>query len=111
MGDLLTTTLAGFELTTSAREEENRGRFSFIFSGENSAENFAENFPPENVGKKIEFSAEKVLKNRFFQEIPRNFPRKIIFRGKLFSAEKNVRKIGPTRPRRQGRHRRRFRTL
>jgi hypothetical protein len=34
---------------------------------------------------KIEFSAEKVLKNRFFKK----------FRGKGFSAEKNVRKIGP----------------
>jgi hypothetical protein len=37
----------------------------------------------------MEFSAEKVLKNRFFQEIPRYYPRKITF------CEKNVRKISP----------------
>jgi hypothetical protein len=33
--------------------------------GENFGENSAENFPPKNVGKKMEFSAEKVLKNHF----------------------------------------------
>jgi hypothetical protein len=32
------------------------------------------NFPPENVGKKMEFSAEKGLKNQFSQEIPRKIP-------------------------------------
>jgi hypothetical protein len=40
----------------------------------------------------MEFSAEKVLNNNFFQKIPRNFPQKITFRGK------NVRKIGPKEP-------------
>jgi hypothetical protein len=32
--------------------------------------------------EKLEFSAEKVLKHHFFQEIQRNFPRKITFCGK-----------------------------
>jgi hypothetical protein len=30
----------------------------------------------------MEFSAEKSFEKSFFQEIPRNFPRKVIFRGK-----------------------------
>jgi hypothetical protein len=47
--------------------------------------------PPQNVGKK-EFSAEKSFKELFFQEFPRNFPRKITFGGK------NVRKICPWWP-------------
>jgi hypothetical protein len=37
----------------------------------------------------MEFSAEKSFEKSLFQEIPRNFPRKVIFR------RKNVRKIGP----------------
>jgi hypothetical protein len=37
---------------------------------------------------KIEFSAEKVLKNRFSKKF------RGIFRGKGFIAEKNIRKIG-----------------
>jgi hypothetical protein len=53
--------------------------FPYIFSGENSAENFAENFPPKILGK-IEFSAEKSFEKSFFRVIPRNFPRKVIFR-------------------------------
>jgi hypothetical protein len=42
-------------------------------------------FFPQKCWEKIDFSAEKVLKNHFFPEIPR----KITFRGKFF------RKIGP----------------
>jgi hypothetical protein len=57
--------------------------FSYIFSGENAAENF----PPKMLGKN-EFSAEKVLKNRFSKKFRGIFLRKVIFRGK------NVQKIG-----------------
>jgi hypothetical protein len=39
----------------------------------------------------MEFSAEKVLKNRFSKKF------RGIFRGKSLSSEKNVRKIGPRR--------------
>jgi hypothetical protein len=49
--------------------------FRTFFSGENSAENFAESFPPKMFGK-IEFTAEKVLKNRFSKKF------RGIFRGK-----------------------------
>jgi hypothetical protein len=65
--------------------------FSYIFSGENSAENFAENFPQKMLGKNGIFRG-KSFEKSFFQEIPRNFPQKVIFRGK------NVRKIGPWSP-------------
>jgi hypothetical protein len=54
------------------------GRFFVHFSGENFGENSAENFPQKMLGKR-EFSAEKVLKNSYFQEIPRNFPRKKMY--------------------------------
>jgi hypothetical protein len=37
---------------------------------------------PHKCWEKIEFSAEKSFEKLFFQEIPRNFPRKVIFRGK-----------------------------
>jgi hypothetical protein len=63
--------------------------FRTFFSGENFGENSAENVPPKNVGKKWNFPRKKSFEKSFFQEIPRNFPRKVIFRGK------NVRKIGP----------------
>jgi hypothetical protein len=49
--------------------------FSYIFSGENFRENSAENFPPKNVGKNGIFRR-KSFEKLFFQEIPRNFPRK-----------------------------------
>jgi hypothetical protein len=62
--------------------------FSYIFSGEIFRENSAENFPPKNIEKNGIFSG-KSFEKSFFQEIPRNFLRKVIFRGK------NVRKIGP----------------
>jgi hypothetical protein len=65
--------------------------FSYIFSGENLGENSAENFPPKNVGKNGIFRG-KNFENSFFQEIPWNFLRKVIFRGK------NVIKIGPWSP-------------
>jgi hypothetical protein len=54
---------------------------SYIFSGENSAEFSAKIFP-QKCWEKIEFSAEKSFEKSFFQEIPRNFPQKVIFRGK-----------------------------
>jgi hypothetical protein len=45
--------------------------FSYIFFwGKFLGGNAAENFLPKNVGKKMEFSAEKVLKKSLFQEIP-----------------------------------------
>jgi hypothetical protein len=44
---------------------------------------------PKKCWEKMEFSAEKVLKNRFSKKF------RGIFRGKSLSAEKNVRKIGP----------------
>jgi hypothetical protein len=50
--------------------------FSYIFCGKILGENSAEIFPPKNGKRKLEFSAEKVLKNKFPQEIPR----KITFR-------------------------------
>jgi hypothetical protein len=62
--------------------------FRTFFSAENFGENSAENFPPKNIGKNGIFRG-KSFEKSFFQEIPRNFPRKVIFRGK------NVRKIGP----------------
>jgi hypothetical protein len=60
-----------------------RGRFFVLFS--------PENFPPpkKNGWGKLEFSSEKVLKNRS----PKKFRGKL--RGKSLSAEKNDRKIGP----------------
>jgi hypothetical protein len=58
------------------------GRFFVHFSGENFGENSAENFPPKNVGKKNGIFCGKSFKKSFFQEIPRNFQRKVIFRGK-----------------------------
>jgi hypothetical protein len=50
--------------------------FCTFFSRENFGETSAENFPPKNVGEKMDFSAEKVLKNRFSKKFHR------IFRGK-----------------------------
>jgi hypothetical protein len=41
--------------------------FRTFISGENFGENSAEKFPPKMSGK-IEFSAEKVSKNRFFNK-------------------------------------------
>jgi hypothetical protein len=61
--------------------------FRTFFSGENFGANSAENLPPKMLGK-MEFSAEKVLKNCFSKKF------RGIFRGKSLSAEKNVRKIG-----------------
>jgi hypothetical protein len=49
--------------------------FRTFFWG-NFGENSAEIFPPKNVGKKMEFSAEKVLKNCFSKKF------RGIFRGK-----------------------------
>jgi hypothetical protein len=54
--------------------------FSFIFSAENSAENF----PPKKL-EKLEFSAEKVLKNRFSNKFhgkkcTKNWPQEPILR-------------------------------
>jgi hypothetical protein len=37
---------------------------------------------PQKCWEKIEFSAEKSFEKSFFQQIPRNFPQKVIFRGK-----------------------------
>jgi hypothetical protein len=51
--------------------------FRIFFSGENSAENF----PPKNVVKKWNFPG-KNFEKLFFKEILRNFPPKVIFRGK-----------------------------
>jgi hypothetical protein len=51
-------------------------------------ENSAENFSPKKGGKNGIFRG-KSFEKSFFQEIPWNFPQKVIFRGK------NVRKIGP----------------
>jgi hypothetical protein len=42
--------------------------FSYIFSGENFRENSAEKFLPKRCWEKMEFSAEKVLKNHFTQK-------------------------------------------
>jgi hypothetical protein len=47
-------------------------------------------FSPNNVGKKLNFPRKKVLKNHFSKKF------RGLFRGKWFSAEKNVRKIGPS---------------
>jgi hypothetical protein len=51
---------------------------SYIFFWGKFWGKFRGKFSPKNVEKKKEFSAEKALKNRFSQEIPR----KVIFRGK-----------------------------
>jgi hypothetical protein len=48
--------------------------FRTFFSRENFGENFAENFPPK-LGKNGIFRG-KSFEKLFFQEIPRNFPRK-----------------------------------
>jgi hypothetical protein len=56
--------------------------FRTFFSGENFGENSTENFPPKNVGKKNGIFRGKSFEKSFFQEIPRNFPQKVIFRGK-----------------------------
>jgi hypothetical protein len=50
-------------------------------------------FPPpqKKCGEKLQFSAEKVLKNHFFNKFHG------IFRGKSLSMGKNVQKIGPRR--------------
>jgi hypothetical protein len=55
--------------------------FRTFFSGENLGENSAENFTPKMLGKNGIFRG-KSFEKSFFQEIPRNFPRKVIFRGK-----------------------------
>jgi hypothetical protein len=52
--------------------------FSYIFSGENFGENSAENFTPKMLGKNWIFFG-KIFEKSFFQEIPRNFLRKVIF--------------------------------
>jgi hypothetical protein len=46
------------------------------------------------LGKNVIFRG-KSFENSFFQEIPRNFPRKITFRGKSLSAEKMYEKSAP----------------
>jgi hypothetical protein len=56
--------------------------FRTFFSGENFGENSAENFPPKMLGK-MEFSAEKVLKNRFSKKFrgkkcTKNRPQEVI---------------------------------
>jgi hypothetical protein len=61
--------------------------FSYIFPGKILGKIPRKIFP-KMLGK-MKFSTEKSFENSFFQEIPRTFPRKVIFRGK------NVRKIGP----------------
>jgi hypothetical protein len=58
--------------------------FSYIFSGENSAENF-----PQKMSGKIKIVLGKSFEKSFPKQIPRNFPRKITFLGK------NVRKSAP----------------
>jgi hypothetical protein len=58
----------GFEILLRKFGDERifRSRFFVHFlRGKYHRENSAESFPPKNVGKKMEFSAEKVLKNRF----------------------------------------------
>jgi hypothetical protein len=50
---------------------------------------FREKFSPKNVGKKWNFLQKKLRKIIFYKKFHG------IFRGKGFSAEKNVRKIGP----------------
>jgi hypothetical protein len=55
--------------------------FRTFFSGENFGENSAENFPQKMLGKNGIFRG-KSFEKSFFQEIPLNFPRKVIFRGK-----------------------------
>jgi hypothetical protein len=49
--------------------------FRTFFSGENFGENSAENFPPKMLGKIAIFRG-KSFEKSFFQQIPRNFPRK-----------------------------------
>jgi hypothetical protein len=66
-----------------------RADFSYIFFRGKFRGNFHGKFSTKNVGKKMEFSAEKVLKNYFSKKFHG------ILCGKSFSAEKNVRKIGP----------------
>jgi hypothetical protein len=65
--------------------------FCTFFSGENFWENSAENFPQKMLGKIVIFRG-KSFEKSFFQEIPRNFPRKITFRGK--KCTKNRPQIG-----------------
>jgi hypothetical protein len=55
--------------------------FRTFFSGENFGENSTENFPPKMLGKNGIFHG-KSFEKSFFQEIPQNFLRKVIFRGK-----------------------------
>jgi hypothetical protein len=50
--------------------------FSYIFFRENFGENSAENIFPKKCWENMEFSAEKVLKNRFSKKF------RGIFRGK-----------------------------
>jgi hypothetical protein len=75
-------TLLTQDLTVNLMNHHPGADFSYILSGENFGENSAENFPPKMLGKKIEFSTGKFFEKSFFQEIPRNFPWKVIFRGK-----------------------------
>jgi hypothetical protein len=62
-----------------------KGRFFVhFFQGK-----FRGKFFPKKCWEKLQFSAEKVLKNHFFNKFDE------IFRGKSLSVGKNVRKIGP----------------
>jgi hypothetical protein len=64
-----------------------RGRFFVhFFPGKISGKISGKIFP-QKCWEKMEFSTEKVLKNRFSKKF------RVIFRGKSLSAEKNVRKI------------------
>jgi hypothetical protein len=55
--------------------------FRTIFPGKIFGENSGENFPTQNVGKNGIFRG-KSFEKSFFQEVLRNFPLKVIFRGK-----------------------------
>jgi hypothetical protein len=66
-------------------KQGDRGPFFCTFFQGKCRGKFRQNFSPKMCRGKLEFSAEKVSKNRF--------PEK--FRGKSLSAEKNVRIMGP----------------
>jgi hypothetical protein len=68
--------------------------FRTFFPGKISGKIPRKIFPQKMLGKNVIFRG-KSFEKSFFKEIPRNFPRKGIFRGKGFSAEKMYEKSPP----------------